>query len=88
MAKKIGITECLKRKYKTLKICVHITGHVSETEGDVEAESDTGSLPDQLINPERYEPMLPTAAEPTENKKPVIEDPRRLIPVYTYGFII
>ena len=88
LAKKVGITKCLKRKYKTLKICVHITGHTGQTEMDAEAESDTGSLPDRLINPERYEPMLPTAAEPPENQKPVTEDPRRLTPVYTYGSII
>ena len=67
---------------------VHITGHTGQTEMDAEAESDTSSLPDRLINPERYEPLLPTAAEPTENQKPVTEDPRRLTPVYTYGSII
>ena len=52
------------------------------------AESDTDSLPDRLINPGEYEPMLPTTeehstAEPTEDK-----EPRRLTPVYTYGSII
>ena len=88
LANKIGITQCLKRKYNTSKICVHITGHISESERELEVESDSGSLPDRLINPERYEPDLLTAAETTENKKPVIEEPRRLIPVYTYGSII
>ena len=49
------------------------TRHTSEVEADVEAESDTGYLPDQLINPGRYEPVLPTteehtAAELTETK--------------------
>ena len=58
----------------------------------METESDTGSLPDRVINPGEYEPMLPTtdehtAAEPTENKELVNEEPRRLIPVYTYGSI-
>ena len=55
-------------------------------------ESDNESLPDRLINPERYKPVLSTteehtAAEPAENKGPVKEDPRRLTPVYTYGSI-
>ena len=64
----------------------------SEDEVDVVAESDTGSLPDRLINPGEYEPVLLTrkehsTAEPTEDKEPVDEDPRRLIPVYTYGSI-
>ena len=68
------------------------TRHTSEAEADVETESDTGSLPDRLINPGDYEPVLPTteehtAAEPTEDKETVSEEPRRLIPVYTYGSI-
>ena len=63
-----------------------------EAEADVETESDTGSLPDQLINPGEYEPVLPiteehTAAEHTEDKEPGNEEPRRLIPAYTYGSI-
>ena len=92
LAKKIGITQCLKRMYKTLKTCIQTTRPPSEAEVDVEAESDTGSLPDRLINPEEYEPVIPTTeehttAEPTENKEPVDEEPRRLTPVYTYGSI-
>ena len=64
----------------------------SEAKADVEAESDTGSLPDRLINPGVYEPVLPTAeehtaAELTEDKEPVNEEPRRLTPVYSYGSI-
>ena len=59
---------------------------------DLEAEPDTGSLPDQLINSGEYEPVLPstekhTVAEHTENKEPVNEEPRWLTPVYTYGSI-
>ena len=61
-----------------------------EAEADVEAESDTGSLPDRLINPEEYEPVLPitkehTAAELIKDKETVNEDSRWLTPVYTYG---
>ena len=87
LTKKAGITQCLKKKYKTLRGCILAITHTS---ADVEAESDTGSLPDRLINPEEYEPLLPTteeqtAAEPTESKEPVNKDPRRLTPVYTYG---
>ena len=68
------------------------TKPTSESETDVEAESDTGSLPDRLINPRDYEPVLPTTvehtdADPTEDKEQVNEDPRRLIPVCTYGSI-
>ena len=58
--------------------------HKSET--DAEAEYDTGSLPDSLINPDVYELVILTteeytAAEPTDS----INDPRKLTPVYTYG---
>ena len=88
LAKKAGIPQCLKRKYKILKRRMH----ACQVETGVETESDTDSLPDRLINPERYEPVLSTteehtAAELTENKDPVKEDPRRLTPVYTYGSI-
>ena len=63
-----------------------------QCEADVEAESDTGSLPDRLINPGEYEPVPPTteehtAAELTENKEQVNEEPRRLTSVYIYGSI-
>ena len=89
VAKNIGITQFLKRKYKTLNRCVQATRPNSEAEADVEA--DTDSLPDRLINPGEYEPVLPTmeheAAESTEDNEQVNEDPRRLTPVYTYGSI-
>ena len=35
---------------------MQVTRPTSEAKADVEAESDTGSLPDWLINPEGYEP--------------------------------
>ena len=91
LAKKIGITQCLKRRYKTLKRYIQATRPTSEAEEAVEAESDTGSLPDRLINPGEYEPVLPmrehTAAELIEGNEPDNEKLRRLIPVYTYGSI-
>ena len=68
------------------------TRYTNQAETAVEAESDTGSLPDRLMNPEEYEPVLIltteeyTVAESTESE-PVIEEPRRLTPVYTYGSI-
>ena len=90
LGKKTGITQCLKRKYDNLRGCTRCT---NQAETDVEAG--TGSLPDRLINPGDYEPVLiPTTeenivAEPmrTESKEPVSEEARRLTPVYTYGSI-
>ena len=56
----------------------------AETRVEDEADSDTGSQPDRMINPEEYEPVLATVAETTESTEPA-NDPRKLIPVYTYG---
>ena len=62
--KNTGVSQCLKRKWRTLKRCVPATRHV--TQDETEAESDTDSLPDRLINPEEYEPLShTTAAEPS-----------------------
>ena len=80
LAEKTGITQWLKKKFKTLKRCVQSPRHTNEAEADVEAESDTGSLPDRLINPGEYEPVLPTTEEheATESNEPANEDPKRL----------
>ena len=58
LAKKAGITQCLKRKYRTVKVCLLAAIHTGQAGADEEAESDN-SLPDRLINPEEYEPLLP-----------------------------
>ena len=91
LAKKAGITQHMKKKYHTLKTYTLPTRCRKQAKTNVEdeAESDTGSLPDRLINPEEYEPVLTTAgkhtaAETTESTEPAI-DPGKLIPVYTYG---
>ena len=70
-------------KYQTLKTFCLATRSTKQAETDVEAGLDTDSLPDRLINPEEYEPVLPTmeehrAAEATYS----IIDPRKLTPVY------
>ena len=93
-AKKVGITECLKTRYKHLKRSVQTIRDTRQCEADVEAESVTGSLPDRMINPGEYEPLLPTTEEHTaaENTKAPDKEwdnkePIRLTPVYTYGSI-
>ena len=88
LAKKAGITQCLKRNYTILKRCMQAT--INQNLPDLETESDIDFLPDRLINPEEYEPVQPTtgehaAAKPTEDEEPVNEDPRKMTPVYTYG---
>ena len=76
-----GITQCLKRKCTALK-----GGIIPIRDREIEIDSDTDSLPDGLINPGEYEPLLQTAAVPTESNN---EGPnlRRLIPAYTYSSI-
>ena len=59
---------------------IRSTGQI---EADMEAESDTGSLPDRLINPGEYEPLLPTteehtAADSTEDKELISEEPSKV----------
>ena len=91
LAKKAGIAPCcLKKHYQTLKAYVMDKGCTRQT--DVESQFSVGSLPDRLINPEEYEPVLQTtvkhtaaeSTEPTDTNEPVSEE-SRLIPVYTYG---
>ena len=83
LAKKASITHCLKRKLRRYMQVIRLT-----------AEPDHNSLPDRLINPGEYEPVLPTTEEhtaaettDTDNNEPDNENPRRLTPVYTYGSI-
>jgi len=54
-----------------------------------QAEAEVDSLPDRLVNPNEYEPLSHPAQEHrvAEPAEVVIEEQRRLIPVYTYGSI-
>ena len=85
LATKAGITQWFKRKYETLRNCVQATIHAQK---DIEAESDTNSLPDRLTNPGEYEPVLPTTEEHTtaESTDHDSEDQRKLTPVYIYTY--
>ena len=95
LAKRAGISLCLKKHYQTLKAYVVDAGCTRQTETDMESQFSVDSLPDWLINPEDYEPVLRTAekhtaAEPTgatNTNEQANEEPRRLTPVYTYGSI-
>ena len=81
LAKLTGVVQYLK-KCAALRKCIIRDG---------EMESDTDSLPDRLINPGEYEPVPQIAqehtvtAEPTEKNASLNEEPKRLIPVYTYS---
>jgi len=60
LAKKAGITQCLHMKYQTVKTFSRATRSTRQAETDVEASLDISSLPDWLINPEEYEPVVYT----------------------------
>ena len=63
LSKKAGITQWLQKKYRSLKRCVKAIKCTSQAETDGEAEPFISStLPDRLINPVEYEPLLPTTA--------------------------
>ena len=79
LANVTGTTQYLKRKWTALKVATII-------QINTKPKSPTGSLPDQLINPEEYEPPFPTPQVHT-NTEGVNEAQRRLIPAYTYGSI-
>jgi len=84
-AKKIGITHCLKTNYG-LETWKDLYQQTIQVQADRESEFNTDSLPDQIINPGEYDPMLPvvvehSVAEPNEDKK---SGARRLTPAYTY----
>ena len=85
LATKAAITQWFKRKYEILRNCVQATIHAQK---DIVAESDIDSLPDRLINPGEYEPVLPTTEEHTtaESTDHDNEDQRKLTPVYIYTY--
>ena len=90
LAEKTGITMWLKSKCKDLKEHILSARQMSQANANEQSPSDIESLPDRLINPEEYEPLLPntnkhTDGESTDSKVSIIDTPRRLTPVYTYG---
>ena len=76
----LGITECLKTKGRLLKRCVMALRPPTRA---LMAETNTGSLPDRLINPGEYGPLLPTteqhtAADTTANNDLVNKGPKNM----------
>ena len=89
IGKKAGITQCLKRRYKNLRRSIRDT---SQCEADVKAKSDTGYLPDRMVNPGEYEPLLQTteehtSAEHTTDKELLNKGPTKLTTVCAYSSI-
>ena len=60
IAKKTGFTQCLTKNYTTLKGYLLTFQGTRQSETDLQAEFDISTLPDRLINPGEYEPLLPT----------------------------
>ena len=82
LANVTGIAQYLQRKCVAIRRLHHVEANVES--------SDIDTLPDRLVNPGEYEPLLDTpeehmTAEQTEEKEMVNEAQGRLTPVYTYG---
>ena len=82
LANVTGITQSLKRKCRDWKLAIR--------NPEPELRSPTDSLPDRLINPEKYEqpfhtPQQHASAEPTEGANGAQR--KLMTPVYTYGSI-
>ena len=67
LVKKTGLVQNLEEKSK--KICLYFNP-ANQVETIVEVQSVTDSLPDRLIHPAEYEPMLLTSKEHTHTHKP------------------
>ena len=65
------------------------TRHTNHGEADVVAESDTGSLPDWLINLREYYPQLQNTQLQSliKRERQSVKTPRRLTPMHIYGTI-
>ena len=82
LANVTGAIQYLGRKCGAFKACM-----TQISDGEIEVESDTNSLPHRVLNPGEYEPVPQTAqgktsAEPTGSDD---EEPRKRISVYTYS---
>ena len=75
-----GIIRYLKSMCAALK-----TPMTQVRDGEIENESDTDSLPDRLINPGEYEPLLQSAQEHIAAEPTGRPNARRQISVYTYS---
>lgn len=61
LAEKTGITQFLKIKYTDFKACILTTRRTSQAQVNAVSSStlDTDPMPDRLIIPGEYEPLLP-----------------------------
>jgi len=57
--KMTGMTQCLKLKYAHMKEWILSARQISQAKAIAETTSDIESLPDRLLNPGAYEPLLP-----------------------------
>ena len=83
--KKFRILQCLNRK------CRYILGMVcwnkySLTDNRGYSGLDTDSLPDRLVNPDEYEPLIP-AVNHREHHTESFAVPARVTPMNTYGIV-
>ena len=82
--KKIGSLQCMKGKCQCLLSMVCWKKHLLAEINNRHGGQDTDSLPDRLVNPEEYEPLIPAVSQRAgENFQTAAE--ARVSPMNTYG---
>ena len=83
ISKKIRFLQCLKRKCRYVSSTVLWDKH---SPNEANNGLDTDSLPDRLVNPDEYEPLIP-AVNQSEHQSESYAVQARVTPMNTYGFI-
>ena len=84
--KKTKVLHCLKKKYQCMLSMFCLNKHpLVEANSDRDGH-DTDSLPDRLVNPNEYEPLIPAVNhQGTENDSDTAQT--RVTPMNTYGIV-
>ena len=84
--KKTKILQCLKRKYQCLLRMFCLNKHSLVEANSDHGGHDTDSLPDRLVNPNEYEPLIPAVNhQGTESDSDIAQT--RVTPMNTYGIV-
>ena len=84
--KKTKVLHCLKKKYQRLLSMFCLNKHSLVEANNDHGGHDTDSLPDRLVNPNEYEPLIPAVNhQGTENDSDTAQT--RVTPKNTYGIV-
>ena len=84
--KKTKTLQYLKRKYQCLLSVISLKKHSFAGANNDDGGHDTDSLPDRLVNPDEYEPLIPTVNQRgTDSDSDAVQ--ARVTPMNTYGIV-